>query len=1101
MVSALFSFHGSVSTKRSYLIIVCRHRESHVQLSKAIGHAASSMIPDRTGVIDFDVVKILKLIAFSSSFSKYQSYDNNLSDSDTSSVLWPLMLPSIHQCLVLSYLAPKLPSEKNDGRIVDSFLCESILMSIEKVFEMIESDVSQSNKRRLLSRRDASILMLSVGNLPSAEQLKLLSRLINLIHGRVTQIYTDDQLKLEFSKNRHMSTFVARLITVTATLIDLVCEEDLSCNHLIGSTHYPMPSRTEVVDDSHNNETASSDFDPHPWGISYSEDETLEDLFDFSPYLSASYNINVVPEPIKITYRSTLEMTIELGLEAARFDGCHLVFAVWNASARSDFWYARQWKGVSSLHQFLSKGNGSKILSLRQDLCFLYSELRRNSNKSTSTTVYDKMYEQGRISNLDIALTLKDGVAIMIEVVSDCFGEKQRNKNDKITIGNLSTSESLQHNSVGQRDRSNQNKTERHRAIIYTNDEKHPSGIECCVLEMILSFVSFVTSCFTTTEFRHLCPDEISYSDSDDDKCNRDDDSCIEARIKLHDDCEFLGISPLHPDMLDTTCKLRAGVSRLETAKYMNDLIEPLLQSGRWALGKFIESLENAIPKSADVGEISLLPALYAKSASDSYHHLEACIREGYINKNDLFDCITNDLPTRGIEDAARQEFVRTSSALWIRGRLYDFVDSDELWTFCMAELRTNAEWEMLMAEPLLGACCVVDIETDANSSDLLLRPVRWKRILTSILNALATTVGLLRFCLHCEDSDPTDSNNSSMGRNTSEDERFDNHTILDVLAFMADLATCVQLDSGVKRMAKSIGSTLLASESDFSAITSTLSSTKLLRDISTAYVSCSNSGIASSKSMQLLDILVTEIDRISGDQILSSLCYNDLSISIMSGQSINASVLLPHLAKFSTAYGDNWNSSTFRRQLITACFSISMNGSVFSSASQLKVLSFFERGLKAETAEKLQGDSFIGDLSHLWNQVSHKQCLSITEQLCHQSADYKGESKNVDRKLCFVIGSIIVSSDAATLCDPSLSVYRLLVSSIRTWTRYTGFDHLLYLLCVITLRYYVSEDVIQQLSYQDELDKTAFERLYYINLFFDFLEGKKKHSVIIAEL
>jgi hypothetical protein len=103
--------------------------------------------------------------------------------------------------------------------------------------------------------------------------------------------------------------------------------------------------------------------------------------------------------------------------------------------------------------------------------------------------------------------------------------------------------------------------------------------------------------------------------------------------------------------------------------------------------------------------------------------------------------------------------------------------------------------------------------------------------------------------------------------------------------------------------------------------------------------------------------------------------------------------------------------------------------------------------------------------------------------------------------KTGFVIGSIIVSSDAATLCDPSLSVYRILVSSIRTWTRYTGFDHLLYLLCVITLRYYVSEDVIQQLSYQDELDKTAFERLYYINLFFDFLEGKKKHSVIIAEL
>jgi len=1040
-----------------------------VQLSKAIGHAASSIIPDRTGDIDLDATEVLKLIALSSPNFTYQSHDDKASEAITSAVLWPLRLPSLYQALVLSYLETRLASGINYDGIAESFLCESITNSVEKVFEeMKKSDLSQSHDMLLLLRRDAGILIQSMGRLSLALQLKLLSRLIRVINFGVTQICIDDEVKLKFRIHRRSTTFLARLITVTATLIDIVSVGDNVCTHLVGSSHYPLPPRIEAFD-------ASDEFDPHPWGISYCEDETLDDLFDLSPYLSR-YKIDVLPESERSMHRHTLEMLIELGLEAARYDGCHLVFSVWNACARSDVWYTQRWTGVSSDH-FFSSGNGLKLIQLRQDLCFIFNEIRRVSATNGSTTFYGRMYEQGRNSQVDIAQVIIDGVAVMIDVISHCVEEKS----SKITPGDFSTE-------IDKRS---------YWTVISKHDEKHPTGTECCVLETIYSFITFLVSCFTIPEFRYLSHDDASASDSDDEKLSRDDDSCIEARIKLHDDCEFLGISPFHPDMLDVSCKLRTGISRSVTAKQMKDLIEPLLRSGRWALNNMIQSLEYAIPKSADVDRITLIPAFHAKSASDRCHVFKDFIREirkGYTE--DLVECITNDLPTRGIEDAARQEFVRNSSTLWIRGRLYDFVDYDDLWTFSIAELRTNAEWEMLMAEGLLGASCIVDIEADENLSDLFLCPIRWKRILVSVMNTLVTAVGLLRFCLKSGGDGESPHSDLFIDCDTLEGDKIDKHTIFDILAFMSDVATS-PLDSSVKRMAKTIATTLMASSSDFSTITSILSATKLLRDINTAYVSFANSEISPSKAAQLMDILVADIDSIPADQLISSLCYDKASVFLINKESVNVSALFPHLAKFSTAFDGDWNDSTFLRVLITPCFSLSvLNHSIISFASQLKVLSFLEKGIKAVMGNSSKCFGFIESLSHLWSQVDDKQCVLISEQLLSEPADIGVEAQSVGRKRCFVIGCIISSSDVANLSGPSLTIYRLILSSMNVWARRKGFDHIIYLLCIISLRYNVS-DLLEHLIREDDLDDNKFYRLYYLHLYFDFLEGKKKNMFL----
>jgi hypothetical protein len=856
----------------------------------------------------------------------------------------------------------------------------------------------------------------------------------------------EKKLRAEWFQYRHISSLVARLITTTATLIDLASSgfgQQYSRNlGFVVDSCFPFPSRSTSIhhSDSHGNAADSESF-----GFSYKDDEILDSLFDVSFCLSDKYDVNLLPEAQKLEYRSALELSLELGLEAARYDGGYLMFAAWNACSRSDLWYSVQWTGVTPPNVFHSTGNGAKIMSLRKDMCFLYSEIRRNSDID-GNYLSATMCALNENSGLDRVTLIKDGVIKMIEVL----------------------------NNVEQ--------------LVGSDDDDRPSAIQCCMLETLSCFVSFLSSTFTTTDFQYLYSSDTNLHELED-FSSGDGNSCMEVRINLHEACESQGLSPYFPDRLDYTCHLRSGISRLEAMNITNSLIQSLLQFGRWVIRNFFISLKRAIPKSDTINAVSF-PTLSVNRVHDQSYRVWSCCIE-----DDLLECLVKKRPTKSIEDAARRKFVKSSASLWIRGLLDDFdlIDSDDMWAFSMGELRTNGEWEMIMADALIGACSTADGTIDDRRSNAMLYPIRWKRILNSVLDALVTAVALFRFSVDQEKNDMSESNYDTISPKPLDGNQ--TRTILDVLSFMTEITTCDEMNTSIKKTAQSIANTLLFNEKDSYLITGVISSAKLMRDISQLHFAYQHGNMRSQNMVHYFETLISHVDAISGEQLLLCLCYSNASIRLFDGNCTSFQALLPHLARFSSAFGGEWEKFSFRLEYLTPIFYICMKGStLYSIDSQLQTLSLIERGLNVNAAQKAGKGNFLEDLWYLWNQMDNEQCRLISDRL--KNFDHRSQSILCDRKLCAVLGSIICSDISCR--STSLTAFsEYLLSDMIEWTKTLGLDHLFYLASIISLRFDMAEVIVNDVL--GRYDLSTMSHLHYIDLYFSFLCGKLKISMLTA--
>ncbi len=182
---------------------------------------------------------------------------------------WPLYLPSIHHALITtSLISDPMPRTAKDA-VAERFLCDMMLQSIADTFKnptvLIDKSIQQkrgniqlSDEVIPLSLRDCRLFAIALCHLPKKDQLKLLSKLLNLLSSEIVNIKDNNELRKLLTTEKDYSGFLARLLTLTSVLIDMVSAGkaliDSLCDH-IGPQFYYLPSILEVDSESESEES------------------------------------------------------------------------------------------------------------------------------------------------------------------------------------------------------------------------------------------------------------------------------------------------------------------------------------------------------------------------------------------------------------------------------------------------------------------------------------------------------------------------------------------------------------------------------------------------------------------------------------------------------------------------------------------------------------------------------------------------------------------------------------------------------------------------------------------------------------------------------
>ena len=146
----------------------------------------------------------------------------------------------------------------------EKFVCDMMLQSMTNAFEnptnlvdkarqQKKNNIQVSDEEIPLSLRDCRLFAIAICRLPKKDQIKQLSKLVSLLSSQMLKIKGDDELQKVLIAEKDYSGFVARTITLTSVLIDMVTAGKFLLESLcdnIGTLHYYLPSIIEVDSES-----------------------------------------------------------------------------------------------------------------------------------------------------------------------------------------------------------------------------------------------------------------------------------------------------------------------------------------------------------------------------------------------------------------------------------------------------------------------------------------------------------------------------------------------------------------------------------------------------------------------------------------------------------------------------------------------------------------------------------------------------------------------------------------------------------------------------------------------------------------------------------
>jgi hypothetical protein len=150
-----------------------------------------------------------------------------------SATKWPLYLSPLHHAIVTGNLtADPLPRSVKDAS-PEKFICEGFIESILDAFSDPEMNIVKkykveknkkiqiSDEEVPLSIRDARLFAVALARTPKKERRILVAKLVNMLHDCLESLRTDVALKEVLVSSPVYSGFVARVLTVCSTMIDM----------------------------------------------------------------------------------------------------------------------------------------------------------------------------------------------------------------------------------------------------------------------------------------------------------------------------------------------------------------------------------------------------------------------------------------------------------------------------------------------------------------------------------------------------------------------------------------------------------------------------------------------------------------------------------------------------------------------------------------------------------------------------------------------------------------------------------------------------------------------------------------------------------------
>lgn len=666
---------------------------------------------------------------------------------------WPLSLPSVHQALInASLTSDPITRSRNALRTsAERFLCDSVITAVAKALTDPSSitnlmtlrggktpAISSSDEPIPLSLVEARIIVLAALRLPRREMVMIFSKLVGILHSFLVENHekkdgtTKGFTKPSFSQD--LSSFVARLITTIASLADTMRAGSrgslIDLSRVGGPTHFQLPSFVISEVNNNNSEIGEKDEDGDSaedcdW---YCRETCFMGIFsDWEnsslPAVGEERESSWEPLPANdvVKFSSILEAVFELGMESARFDRCHLLFAAWNTSARMRCWQSDSLALSSSkFNQFITQLGPSHtikeakrlhahtIIAIRDNLCEIYALLGQDPVTLPDTFLTKVLGKQRITGGVKVHANSGNGVDTLKRVLMEF--------------------------------------------LIYlpSSIDGPMSSCRFVMFEAMVCYVSFLISMFTSSDSDFLSSymkresksqkvkytsvsgdsleDEIFKESSDESRDSdegspepyhdfeeeEDEEVKLDSLSHLHQSCVEIGAAPFHPDWLDkATCRLRKGLSVADAVNSAASAVSALTSFGSTAFRNYTKAIHRVVQLTAtgdkpDETNIALMvmSALSNKIGSHTSSSLLSPV--GPDNwKKDLADVCSVEL---GILEAitsklncknrltAQEAFV-PNSAHRIKGRLQEFVSSIDGWEVTAAEYRAGGEWELMLSE------------------------------------------------------------------------------------------------------------------------------------------------------------------------------------------------------------------------------------------------------------------------------------------------------------------------------------------------------------------------------------------------------------------
>lgn len=724
---------------------------------------------------------------------------------------WPLYISPVHHALVsTSIVSEPCPSSLKEAE-PERFIVKSLIKSVEvKLNSFFENNNFVENKdpkndgavpseNMLLQLADARLIVIAFCRLPKKEQSKTISELIDVVHKYLVKNKASI-VKICQASNSAVPTFLAKLITVVATIVEVSGADSALLESLeshVGPTLYHLP----VVSASYGHSG-----DECAW---YKRESCYMGVFSDWEFPSTPSTGEAVSDFESLSAEDFQKLcacyvvAIEVGFVSAKNDHCQLLFSGWNASGKSAMlnpnlnWTTWGLKPEKQTNDADKKNYVTKLLALREDMCsFHYSMDPLSTFPGTLLTLALKGRadpDQRASVRKSASTLLKTGISntntMINEALEDVLGRSDDSGDNAAAFALL---ESLTvHSSflisyftlnatdvdiftglmVQDEGKSPRKRRKKDRGI---SEETFESGVDAS-------------------------SDESGgggYSDDEEDE----DDARVDAFSRFHDVCVDLGAAPVHPDWLDATCTLRAGISASEASLAGQTIVDALVRVGNAALKHYHEALVRVIEiESSSTGKegrmsqscedaVRLLAArlnhtddgIHIPESDDPLDEKDAGPAASGtpimqdINKWIGSACnIEPGVLSAALVNHAFDDDYHTAREAWfpnaaqrIRGKVQELGSTVEGWEATNAEQRAAGEWELLLSDCLFGVTVStsssrpssansvgindtkVKVLSDNSAKKYLELAGRWKRLLIRTVDALVPATALFRFGL-----------------------------------------------------------------------------------------------------------------------------------------------------------------------------------------------------------------------------------------------------------------------------------------------------------------------------------------------------------------